>query len=256
MPESLGTKLKVAREAKGLTVEQLSAMTKISPAFISAIESGRWDLLPGRVYLKPFTKLCAEALDLNVNELYEIIDGAMPEHKKKYELPVSELSSAAPPRKRIDYKLPIVAISILIIILLISFAVKTRQFGIGGAKKEAVVSARAFIKKQAVMWDRPWERPSSSLYAGSQRLRLETTCAVSAMVVADMDTIYKDMIPAQSGKTFFADKEFKISLSRNDCVTAYFNGVKVPEIGVGSRKLSNYRIAPVKEEEQSPDEAK
>ncbi len=256
MPESLGTKLRVAREAKSLTVEQLSAMTKISPAFISAIESGRWDLLPGRVYLKPFTKLCAEALGLDVNELYEIIDGAMPEDRKKYELPAGDSSATAPSGRRIDYKLPIVAISILIIILLISFAVKTKQFGIGGAKREPVVSARAFIKRGEVKWERPWERPSSTQFAGSQRLRLETTCAVSVMVVADQDTIFKEMIPAQSGKTFFAVEEFKVSLSRNDCVTAYLNGLRVPEIGVGSRKLSNFRIAPVKEEEQSPDEAK
>ena len=195
MPDSLGTKLKVAREAKGLTIEQLSEMTKISPAFISAIESGRWDLLPGRVYLKPFTKLCAEALGLDVNQLYEIIDGAMPEDRKKYELPISDPSPTAPSTKRLDYKLPIVAISILIIILLISFVVKTKQFGIGSVKRDVVIPARAFIKRGEVKWERPWERPSAAQYAGNQRLRLETICDVSAMVVADQDTIFREIIP-------------------------------------------------------------
>jgi transcriptional regulator with XRE-family HTH domain len=256
LQESLGAKLKAAREAKGLTIDQLSAITKISPAFLNAMEDGRWDLLPGRVYLKPFTKLCAEALDLNVKELYEKIDGGLPEDRRKYELPPSDPTPVAPPPKRVDYKLPIVAISVLIVILLISFAVKTRQFGVGGSQRDVIVPAGAQVKKEEIKWDRPWERPSSVRYSQNQRLRLETTDEVWVCVVADQDTIFQGIMPPNSGKTFIADSGFRLSLGRNDCVTAYLNGAKVKGVGISPRTLGNFQITPIKEETNSPDEAK
>jgi cytoskeletal protein RodZ len=254
--ESLGAKLKAAREAKGLTIDQLSAITKIGPSFLIAMENGRWDLLPGRVYLKPFTKLCAEALDLDVKELYEKIDGSMPEDRKKYELPPSDPTPVAPPPKRVDYKLPIVAISVLIIILLISFAVKTRQFGTGNFHRDVIIPAEAPMIKEEIKWNRPWEKPSISRYPQNQRLRLETTSEVWTCVVADQDTVFKGIMPANSGKTFFADEGFKLSLGRNDCVAAYLNGVKVKGVGVSPGTLGNFRIEPIKEEAKPPDEAK
>jgi cytoskeletal protein RodZ len=96
VPESLGAKLRAAREARELTVDQLSALTKINPAFIDALETGRWDLLPGRVYLKPFVKICGEALNLDVSELYGNIDGLTPEDKKKYDVPISDPAPLRP----------------------------------------------------------------------------------------------------------------------------------------------------------------
>jgi transcriptional regulator with XRE-family HTH domain len=255
VPESLGAKLRLAREAKGLAVEQLSTLTKINPSFIDALESGRWDLLPGRVYLKPFVKLCGEALDLDVNELYNMIDGLTPDDKKKYELPIADPAPLAPGPKRVDYKIPIVAISVLIIILLISLVVKMRQQGAGGTRGDFVMPARTLFKRGEIKWERPWEQPSvSSQNKASQRLRLETTCDVSACVLAGADTLYKGVILSQTGKTFFADSTFKLFLSRNDCVTAYLNGVKVAGIGGSSKKLNNFLIQ--KKDETGPDEAK
>lgn len=254
MPESLGAKLKAAREAKGLTVDQLSALTKINPSFIDALESGRWDLLPGRVYLKPFVKICGEALNLDVRELYDKIDGLTPEDKKKYDVPISDPAPLAPVAQRVDYKIPIVAISVLTIILLISFVVKTRQKS-AGTRGDFVLPARTLFKRGAIKWERPWERPSPYFQDNlSQRLRLETTCEISALVIADQDTLFKGVILSQSGKTFYADSTFRLSLSRNDCVIAFLNGVKVEGIGISSKKLNNFVIQ--KKDEIGPDEIK
>ena len=254
MPESLGAKLRAAREARDLTVDQLSALTKINPAFIDALESGRWDLLPGRVYLKPFVKICGEALDLDIRELYDNIDGLTPEDKKIYDAPLSDPAPLAPAPKRVDYKIPIVAISVLTIILLISFVVKTRQRNAGN-RGDFVLPARTLFKRGEIKWDRPWERPSPYLQNTlSQRLRLETTGEIWALVIADQDTLYKGALLSQSGKTFFADSTFRLSLSRNDCVTAYLNGVKVEGVGTSSKKLNGFVIQ--KKDETSPDEIK
>jgi transcriptional regulator with XRE-family HTH domain len=257
VPESLGAKLRFAREAKSMTIEQLATITKINPDFIAALESGRWDLLPGRVYLKPFTKLCAEALGLDVNELYEKIDGLTPDDQKKYLAPVADPTPVAPGPKRVDYKIPIVAISVLAILLIISFIVKLRERDARSSRSDFVIPARTLFKRGEIKWERPWEKPSSNpQFAHGQRLHLETTCDIKAFVMADEDTVFNETIFAQSGKTFMADSTFKLSLSRNDCVAAYLNGIKVVGVGVSSKKLSNFVIAPVKKNEMIPDETK
>jgi len=209
---------------------------------LTALENGRWDLLPGRMYLKPFAKTCAEVLDLNINELYEQIDGAKPEEKVKVE---ALARPATPPAKSgIDYKLPIVLISVLVVIVLIAFAVKSRRIGLtGSARKEFVVPARGYHRKIEVKWQRPWEiPPSNPLNAEEQRLRLEALDDVWACVISDGDTMFVGDLAANTGKSFWARDGFFLSLSRNDRIVAYLNGIKIDAIGNSRRRLNNYPI--------------
>jgi transcriptional regulator with XRE-family HTH domain len=248
-------KLRTAREAKGLSIEQLSSITKINPAFLTALENGRWDLLPGRMYLKPFTKTCAEVLDLDINDLYEQIDGVKPEEKVKVEALARPVAS--PPKSRIDYKLPIVLISVLIVIALIAFAVKTRRIGTtGSARKEFVVPARGYHRRTVVNWQRPWEKPPlNPLNAEAQRLRLEALDDVWACVVSDGDTVFMGDMAAKTGKSFWAGDGFFLSLSRNDRMEAYLNGIKLVAIGNSRRRLDNYPIKAGAGEGTTADEA-
>lgn len=239
MPESLGEKLRAAREARGLTVEQLATVTRINPSFILALESGRWDLLPGRVYLWTFTKACAEALDLNAQELYERI-GGLSEEKKQAEYNLIEPPA---PKKKLDYKLPLVGVSMLVIVGLIAFVAKSDRFGQRSAKTEPVISARVVTEKHPPQWNRVWEHPPmQAQYAGSQRFRLEAKDNVWVCVIADNDTAFVGIMPAKSTKIFRSQKGFIVSLGRNDKVIGYLNGVKVPEIGKEKARLTNLAL--------------
>jgi transcriptional regulator with XRE-family HTH domain len=243
VPESLGEKLRAAREAKGLSLEQMAALTKINASFITALENGRWDLLPGRVYLKPFTKTCAEALGLDPQKMYEKIDGITPEEKKNYVAPASDPTPIAARAKKIDYKLPVVLGSMLIVIVLILITVKTRGFHMLETPKVEVIPAKPFWRREPPKWNKPWERPplNPEVLTG-QRLRLEAKDDIWALVIADQDTVFNGDMPGQTGKTFIADSTFHLSLSRNDKAEAFFNGLKVPAVGVGSKKLYNFLI--------------
>jgi transcriptional regulator with XRE-family HTH domain len=255
VPESLGVKLRVAREAKGLTIDQLSAITKIHAAFITALENGRWDLLPGRVYLKPFTKLCAEALDLDFKDLFDKIDGMSSANKEAVELqstPVGE-----PAKKRVDYKLPIIFFAALAVIAIIVFAVRSRRFSRQDIPQESVVPAHGIPRRVDIKWERPWERPSiNPEFDQAERLRLEAAADIWACVLADGDTAFAGTITGGEGKTFGADSTFKVTLSRNDRVTAYLNGLKVEGIGSSPKKLLNFTIGPEKKDQNTLNEIK
>ncbi len=64
MNEPLGITLKREREKRGTSIAELSRVTRIPPASLEAIESDRFDELPGEVFVRGFLKSYAQAVGL------------------------------------------------------------------------------------------------------------------------------------------------------------------------------------------------
>src|SRR5579862_5518082 len=62
--ETLGLYLRRHRELRGINPAELSRITRISSAAIQAIESDRFDELPGEVFVRGFLKAYAQAIGL------------------------------------------------------------------------------------------------------------------------------------------------------------------------------------------------
>ena len=56
------TRLRDARKRAGLEIAEISAQTKIKPAFIAALERGHWEQLPGKFFTRAFLKLHDESI--------------------------------------------------------------------------------------------------------------------------------------------------------------------------------------------------
>ncbi len=69
MNETVGTFLKRHRESKPMTVAELARMTRIPVHSLEAIEQGRFDDLPGEVFVKGFLRSYASAVGLSANEV-------------------------------------------------------------------------------------------------------------------------------------------------------------------------------------------
>ena len=67
--QRLGEILRQQRERKGITLEQAAEDTRIREKFITALESGDHQALPGAVYTKGFLRNYADYLDLDGTEL-------------------------------------------------------------------------------------------------------------------------------------------------------------------------------------------
>ncbi|MEH7504607.1 RodZ domain-containing protein [Neobacillus drentensis] len=74
----LGNRLKEARIAKGLSLDDLQSMTKIQKRYLIGIEEGNYSSMPGNFYVRAFIKQYAEALSLNPDELFETYKGEIP----------------------------------------------------------------------------------------------------------------------------------------------------------------------------------
>ena len=62
---SLGAQLKLAREKRGVTLEDVSSSTKIGTRMLRAIEDEHFDQLPGGIFNKGFVRAYAKAVGLD-----------------------------------------------------------------------------------------------------------------------------------------------------------------------------------------------
>ncbi|NUJ17202.1 helix-turn-helix domain-containing protein [Bacillus glycinifermentans] len=93
----LGNRLKEAREEKGMSLDDLQAATKIQKRYLTALEEGNYDVIPGKFYVRAFIKQYAEAVGLNSEQLFEEFKKDIPD---SYNDEVSDkLSSIKPQRE-------------------------------------------------------------------------------------------------------------------------------------------------------------
>jgi cytoskeletal protein RodZ len=59
------------RQQRGLSLEQISNLTKIRKSWLQAIEEGRWSELPGGIYRRSYIRQYAQATGVNERELLE-----------------------------------------------------------------------------------------------------------------------------------------------------------------------------------------
>jgi len=71
--KKLGYALKLERERRGLSIEDLSQQLKISETNLEAIEEGNPSALPGELYFKMFARSYAEALGIDYERTIEAI---------------------------------------------------------------------------------------------------------------------------------------------------------------------------------------
>ena len=65
----IGPKLKAAREAKDLTIQEVSSRTRINKIFLEQIEAGRTENLPGLTFVRGFVRNYMQLLNLRDEEI-------------------------------------------------------------------------------------------------------------------------------------------------------------------------------------------
>ena len=78
MPESIGQRLKKAREARYLTLERASEDTRIRVLFLQALEADDYSVIPSAAQGRGFLRNYAEYLALNIDEMIAEIQRSIP----------------------------------------------------------------------------------------------------------------------------------------------------------------------------------
>jgi len=76
--ESLGVTLKKLREEKGLTVKDISGITKIREPLILALEAEQWEKLPEKIFIRGFVHSYVRAIDGDESLFLDMFESACP----------------------------------------------------------------------------------------------------------------------------------------------------------------------------------
>ena len=77
----IGDKLRSARKANGMSIEDVEKITKIQRRYLTAIENDDFDQLPGDFYVRAFIRQFADVVGLNGKELLADYKSEVPEAK-------------------------------------------------------------------------------------------------------------------------------------------------------------------------------
>ena len=68
MAETLGEKLRAAREARGISIRDVAEQTRIAPMYIECIENDNYKPLPGGIFNKGFVKSYARFIGMDEHD--------------------------------------------------------------------------------------------------------------------------------------------------------------------------------------------
>ncbi|MFN2746296.1 MULTISPECIES: helix-turn-helix domain-containing protein [unclassified Bacillus (in: firmicutes)] len=137
----LGNRLKEAREEKGMSLDDLQAATKIQKRYLTALEEGNYDVIPGKFYVRAFIKQYAEAVGLNSELLFEEYKKDIP---NSYNDEVSDKLSSIKPQRELPKSaskalelLPTLLVSAGVIVVVVIIYVIIQAVNGGGNQQSA-----------------------------------------------------------------------------------------------------------------------
>jgi cytoskeletal protein RodZ len=259
-----GEHLKREREMRGVSLEEVSAATRISTRFLEAIESDRWESLPGGVFNRGFIRSVARYLGLDEDSM--VAEYAL-ETRGRVETGVVPDPPMEMPR---NWKPAIVAAIVLVVILAgVGFAyaryggkiaerlhrkpaaatgAATSGDATRGANDAGTGAAGAGTTAAgngAAQNSKPSDGAAASAGAAEAdplELMLQTSKLVDVTIVADGATIFSGSIDAGDKRMFEARDAFDVSSSDSSAIVLELNGRRVGAFGQlglpGSVKLT------------------
>jgi cytoskeleton protein RodZ len=113
---TVGQRLKEAREAKGLSVEDIAAQTRIPTRHLTSLEESEWDKLPAATYSIGFAKSYAAMIGLDRVEIGDQLRAEMGGSRPVYATP--EVYEAADPARTMPKGLVMGALGLLVLVVL------------------------------------------------------------------------------------------------------------------------------------------
>ncbi len=247
---------------RGVSLEEVSAATRISRRFLEAIESDRWESLPGGVFNRGFIRSVARYLGLDEDSM--VAEYAL-ETRGRVDVGVVPDAPMEMPR---NWKPAIVAAIVLVVILAgVGFAyaryggkiaarlhwgptaasapVASAPSGDAARGANDAAGGAAAAGNGAVQNSRPSDGATASAGAAAAdplELTLQTSKLVDVTIVADGATVFSGPIDAGDKRQFEARDVFEVTSSDALAIVLELNGQHVGAFGQlglpGSIKLT------------------
>lgn len=241
-----GEELKKHRQAKQISLVQVSAATRINVKFLEAIEVGRFSVLP-EPYVRAFVREYTQAVELNTEEILLKYDEAVKQTRpspapQPVPLPQEIRPSSGARNHQLNVQLaqlaqrniiPLLAVgAILIIVLFLSNSGSSDT----QSDKPAEVSFDRVVKESEAtpVNNQPASRTTAPLVvAKSDSLRLEMTSIDSLWILIEIDGKRKVeyLFPPKYRRTWTAKDQFAITMGNAGGATFRLNDKEIGALG-------------------------
>lgn len=243
----IGSKLRLAREARGISLEQAENETKIRKKYLEALERDDFDVLPGWFYVRSFLRTYARYLGLDAEELLQHLNECVPGG-----VPPVEPQAAAPSvaDRSNDRKLRgvlFVAIAFLVaVVLMIGFFIMSGKNG----EKVPQGNGRNTIEKRSdalpglndgderVRGERHLESDGSIENSVAPRSREEVELVLVVVsqrcwmqVLVDGRKEFEGTVAAGEERVFKGKEKIALRLGNAGAVKVIFNGQELGFLG-------------------------
>ncbi len=253
-----GEHLRREREMRGVSLDEISAATRISTRFLEAIEKDQWELLPGGVFNRGFIRSIARFLGLDEDSL--VAEYALGTASDAH-VHVAAQRSRHMPRNWRPAAAAVVAIALVIAGGVFGYhrygsgiaARLHERFLVGraGARTGVATSQPAAPDPGAV------NEPPASVAAPpvsdqarvGLALKMQAAKQADVKVIADGKVIFHGSVQPGDVKQFDAQDDFEIMSSESSAVSLELNGQAVAQMGTpgqpGSVALTRNNLKPV-----------
>ncbi len=245
--ETLGTKLKSAREKMNISLEKASEITQIRTHILDAFEKGNFNILPA-VYAKSFVINYAKMLKIDISEIKDELDEIFPDYKKQVPQKTEDVTKHKKRSKKYwefnsDNRTKIVSLIIyfvifiaIILIIYLTFIDKETVLLEENEANNETVGDTAIVKDE--------EENLFSFYSKSDSLILEAIASDSAWMKIIIDGKKSEQVyfyPNLS-KRWSAANDFILSLGNAGAIKLIRNGVELPPLGPVGTVVRNVKI--------------
>jgi cytoskeleton protein RodZ len=218
-----GEHLKRERELRGVSIEEVSAATRISTKFLQAIEHGQWEQLPGGAFNRGFIRSASRYLGLDEESM--VAEYSLETNGNGSSHAVARVQNELPR----DWR-PMAVLGGVVLVVIVALIAGS---WLAVSKFKAHRRARAAIAAGVPASTSTNSGAAASAPANANRLlvTVKGSKAARLRVMADGRVLFEGKIEAGETKRFAAQDVVEISASDADAVQLELNGQPVPTMG-------------------------
>lgn len=246
VPNPIGERLKAAREAKGMSLDDVATTTRVPIRHLQHIESGDWDALPAPTYSVGFARAYANAIGLNGTEIGSELRDQLGNGPKRTS--AAAFYEPADPARVPPKSLAIVA-GIVALLLIVGYAVWRN-----GAVDDTAIDEAEIASVNAPLA----EEPAPPLPGANQPLGGPSAAAGGGPVVitAVNDVwlrVYEAGGPRLFENTLKAGERYEVPSNaqkpliitgRPDALRVSVGATQIPQLGPAQRTIADVSLAP------------
>jgi cytoskeleton protein RodZ len=236
--ETLGKWLQIAREARGLSLEQAEQVTRIRRRYLKALEEGNYEALPGgeaqtRGFLRRYAALLGLSPDEAIIRYDEEVHGRRPEPPAPPAAP-TPATPAMPINRPHSNWLQVVAVIGLVILLLLGAWWLLSYAGWApppASPPEATTAPLMTLSRAAVGATAGQATPAFPVSSSGVTLTLEPTEHVWVRVTADGAVVFEGLLAPGEAPSWTAQERVVVETGNGAGLVAVVNGQSQGPLG-------------------------